>query len=402
MNKKILFIDHDAYNSGSTVSMNYLIEKFISEGNQVFVLTPKDYSNSKEYLNENIKITRFKSIFMKSFTLDLHFTENTSISSLQGWIKIIKNIIKFIVGLKFTFNTVKNIKPDLIYVNEYVVIQSSLVGYYLNIPTVIHVRSRFINGMFGIRRYLISRAIVKYNDLIFPITEQEKIQLYIKKHEENKVKVVGEFLNQKNFIIEKNINELKSSFMIPDKVKVVLMLGGILKIKGTLDFLQAAQKVIEVNQNVFFIIAGKEINNSLEEKKYFDNCILIINSEHNKKYFRWTGTINNPEELIFCSDILISPQTESHFSRPTIEAWALKKPVISYRNPHAENLINDKIDGLLIENGNYLELSKAILQLLNDQSYSSFLGSNGYKKTIKYYNSENTLNKIYNYCISIT
>lgn len=398
MRKRILFVDHDTFNTGSTVSMNYLIEKFRDEGYDVFVLTPKNPSESLNIFKAGASIFRFNSKFINTLMLDLHFTDRTPVLSVKGFIIVLKNLIKVFVGLKVTLNAIREIHPDMIYVNEYVVIQSSIIGYYLRIPTAIHVRSRFLEGTFGFRRYLIARAIVKFNDLVFTITSLEKDQLKIKKVEECKVKIIGEFLSKKNFHIPEDVSELKKQFGIPEGVKVILMFGGILKMKGTLDFLLAAQKVLQLHENVTFIIAGKEFNRTPEERQYYQDCMALINAEALKPFIKITGHIDNPEELMACSDIFVSPITESQFSRPVIEAWALKKTVISYRNAHAENLIKDGIDGLLVACGRYDELADSMLKLLSNESYSCTLGENGYKKAVKEFNPDSTLSKIFNYC----
>jgi glycosyltransferase involved in cell wall biosynthesis len=398
INRRILFVDHDVNNSGSTVSMNYLIDAFRDEGYEVFILTPKSISGSVKVEKESVRVLRFHSRFIKSFMLDLAFTDRASVFTLRGWNTIIKDIGKLFVGLIVVLNAVRKIQPDLIYVNEYVVIQASIIGHYLKIPTAIHVRSRFIKGAFGFRRSLIARAVVKYNDLVFAITKQEKDQLAIKAGEENKVKVIGEFLGGRNFTIPEDLAKIREKFGIPNKMKIVLMLGGILKIKGALDFLKSAQIILESQKDVIFIIAGKIFDESIEDKQYCEKCMSILNSPKISPFIRLIGHIENPEALLACADIFISPITDSHFSRPVIEAWALKKAVISYDNAHAEELISNRINGVLVETGNYQELSRTVIELLQNNDFANRLGENGYKKVRDEFNPDLTIKAIVKHC----
>jgi hypothetical protein len=48
MNKNVLFVDEDPGRTGSTVSLEYLIKRFKSDGFKVYVLTSKKYLSMPE------------------------------------------------------------------------------------------------------------------------------------------------------------------------------------------------------------------------------------------------------------------------------------------------------------------------------------------------------------------
>lgn len=403
MNNKVLFIDNDSGFTGSTISLGYLIQGFCDNNYDVFVLTAKSEVFSEFYVKLGAKPIFFRFPKMENFYLDLHFTNKEPFFTFRSFIKFIKNILKYFVGLYVTYRKIKEINPDLLYLNEYVVIQSALAGHLMKIPTVTHVRSRYLDGTFGIRNYLLSKSLVKFNDLIFAISKQEADQItkfYHAKYE--KVFVVGEFLNEENFRNLSNIDILKKKFNLPIGGKIVLMLGGILPIKGTIDFIKAAQIVIEKNENAYFVIAGKiPPNNDKLLGNYFAECMEITNLPEIKTSLKFTGEVRNVHELIACCDILVSSSTETHFSRPIIEAWAMKKAVIATETEHTKDLVENNINGLIVKISSPNEIALAILKLLHNKELLVNIGIEGYDKAIKFYNAKTNLKIICEKCATL-
>ncbi len=403
LNEKILFIDNDSGFTGSTISLGYLIKGFCNNNYDVFVLTAKSEKFSSLYVKLGAKPVFFRFPKMENFYLDLHFTNKEPVFTFRGFNKFIKNVIKFFVGLYVTYLKIKEISPDLLYLNEYVVIQSALAGYLMKIPTVTHVRSRYLKGTFGVRNYLLSKSLIKFNDLIFAISKQEADQI-IKFYHTNyeKVLVVGEFLNEENFRNFSNIDILKKKFNLPIGGKIILMLGEILPIKGTIDFIKAAQIVIEKNENVCFVIAGKTPSNKNKLLgNYFKECMAISNLPWLKNSIRFTGEVSNTNELIACCDILVSPSTETHFSRPIIEAWAMKKAVIATETEHTKDLVEHNINGLIVKIGSPKEIAVTILKLLYNKELLENIGIEGYTKAFKFYNANTNLKIICEKCATL-
>jgi glycosyltransferase involved in cell wall biosynthesis len=392
--KKILFIDHDPNISGSSVSMRYILRGFYEAGWDVLILSPKNENKLKffqKYIHTYIKLN-------KNFSLDLHFTNNLPLHSLRGIKNNIYILYYFIRGIIYASRKINYLKPDLVYINEYVLSQFSVAGKILKVPVVTHIRSPILKGTYGFRRYLFSKLLLKCNDLIFAITKQDAAQIYRENFKSNNnVKVIFEFLDENDFAIPNNIDFLKKDLSIPNEVTVLLMLGGIEFVKGTYEAILAFSKVFEMNSKVHLIIAGT-INSNIN---YNNKCFNTINEKKLNTNISIIGYSDRVHDLISCSDIVLSCSIKSHFSRPIIEAWSQRKPVISSDVEHSKEIIEDEKDGLLYKLDKPEELKDKIISLLNQPEKQKSLGEAGYLKACNLFTIDRNVNKIVDYCSSL-
>jgi len=237
---------------------------------------------------------------------------------------------------------------------------------------------------------------------VFAITKREAEQLRPKLREKNKIKIVGEFFSNAH-IDSVHVNRHRELFGLPADKKIVTMLGGIREIKGTIDFLRAAQLVMSKHDNTVFVIAGKGYRNGLlHEREYFDECMKVVEILRERGLIYMLGEITNPLELIATSDILVSPSPQTHFSRPVIEAWGFTKPVIAARTDHMQDLINDGVNGLLIPVGDHDALANYLCLLLDNSELCQRLGREGRKKTDAEFDADTNLQRIVDTCDSMS
>lgn len=392
--KTILFVDHDPGYSGSTVSLLYLVKYFALQNFKVYVLTAKD-QNLQNIFSDNAVCIDSRLFSINPFFLFISFTNNFPVLSYKGIISNLSIIVKILIGIYKAFKIISKLKPDLIYVNEYTSLQASIVSRILRIPCVTHIRSRLIEGKTGLRRHLLGKTIVMTNDLCFAITKIEGNQL---PQHKNNVIVVHEFLEESNFTVVSNKNTVFNKFEIPANRYLVVMLGGIGEIKGTDMFLKAAEMAVKQNQNLFFVIAGPQFINCSD---YVKKCYEILNLPSLRDNIKYIGEITNPTELISCSNLLVSSNTQTHFSRPVIEAWAQKKPVIVTDTAHSIELVDNYVNGIIVNTGSYEEMANAIIKLSRDEMISNKLAEAGYMKASTDFNHERTIGYIYRKCLDI-
>lgn len=398
MSRKIIFIDHDHRCSGSTVSLNYLMNTFLNNKYDVALLTPKSKEFTNDYSAKGIKVFRYDNRFIKTLQLDLHFDNKTSLFSFAGLVILFKNFIKIIYGMILIFNLIRKERPDVVYLNEYVVIQCAVVSYLMGLVTVTHIRSNFVKGTFGVRRSILKKLLVRFNDFVFAISKQDLKQV---KEEHKKLKVIGEFLDEDNFKVVNNAAELKSKLGINTDSKIILFIGGISPMKGTLDVIKAVDILFKKQFNVYcYILGGIFKDDKIEMTNYYNACMNEIESSVYKNNFIILGEKKNPVEYISCCDVLVSANTESHFSRPIIEAWAQSKCVISYDLPHARDLVDNNINGILVRTGDIDALSDSIYNVLTDESLRTSLAHNGYQKAVTEFKAELNAEKIIEICNS--
>lgn len=373
---KILFIDHDSGFSGSTISMEYLLSYWLKKNYNIVVLSLKqkretDMLNIEGFNGENIRFIHFSSFLIKSWSLDIHFTDSIKYSGFSSFKNILFLIIKSTYAIIYSFYLISSIKPDIVYSNEFVSSAFLIVPSVLGIKTVCHVRGRLIDPHVGsgMIRMIAERMIINFSESVFCITKIEKDQFTCSsKDDKLKILIVPEFLKNSDFIHSDSENE--------NKKITILMAGGISKLKGSLEFIKSLKLLYENDTDFNAIIAGKIYNGTREEKEYCELCYKegeILISELKLKIVS-----DIDRRFLFNEiDILVCANTQSHFSRPIIEAWAKKTAVIAIKNDHNCQLIENHFNGI-IYNGNTFELFMELKKYILNNDLRKSLVQNGH------------------------
>jgi glycosyltransferase involved in cell wall biosynthesis len=401
MTRRILFVDEDQERNGTTVSLEYLVQGFKSAGFEVGVLTWKQEEWTKAALRSSAVLLDGRRGPVATVTMSFHFSYIVSPLSLTGAKNILKDAVKFIAGFFIVRRAIREFKPGLVYLNEYTVVQASLAARTCRVPAVVHIRSRMLSGLFGLRRALMRRWVLKWNDAIFPITQSEAQQFRPGPADRRKITVVGEFFP----VTERRqagTDELRRRLGLPLDRQLVTMIGGILDIKGTREFLLAGAQILRRHPEAYLVLAGgARIGDMAGRREYYEMCAGLIKDLEQSGGLRYMGEITNALDLLAASDLLVSPSLESHFSRPVIEAWGFGKPVVAFRSQHMENLIAHELDGILVERGNVEALADAVVRLLEDPALRDSLGEAGRKKTESEFNAGVNLGKIIARCSAL-
>lgn len=114
---------------------------------------------------------------------------------------------------------------------------------------------------------------------------------------------------------KKTKNEIRNQYGIPIDAFVVSYVGRHNEIKGYSDLKIIGEKLIGSNDNIWFLIAGKE------------EPLTGIN---NKNWVE-VGWTKDPHSIIAASDVFILPNRETYFDLILLEVMSLGKPVILSR-----------------------------------------------------------------------
>ena len=398
--KRILFVDEDAGRSGSTVSLEYLLRGFRVGGYEVFVLTLKKNRVFLGRLAENAVVIEVRNWKMSSMGLNLYFNNTLSVFTVRGLVVTVKEIVKSIIVFRIVLKAIRETRADLVYVNEYVLVPAYVAAFLLRIPAVVHIRSQFLKGTCGVRRALLSRLVPACCRAVIAITRIEAGQLHPRRKDAARIHVIGEFVSGGGSVGSSAAGSGgRDGLDLPAGHKVVTMLGGILSIKGSIDFLRAAVRVSRKRRGVVFVIAGRVFRDeSAETRSYYNACMKPSEELQSMGCLRITGEITDTAGLVAASDILVSPSPETHFSRPVIEAWALSKPVVVARTAHMSDLVGDGVDGFLVDPGDDGALAERLLRLLDDSELCGRMGREGKKKAEALFDADRNLGKIVGIC----
>lgn len=393
--KTILFFDHDAKITGASISMRYIIESFLRYSFDVYLLTRKEPKDYYLFQKLGVKIISYSNSPWRSIALSIHFSDEFSFLSKKWFLTFLKNKIRLVVGIYSCFQVIKKIKPDLIYINEHNMFYCGFIAKLFGIPSFIHIRSKFIRGLFGVTERIISKLILAANDHIFAITRVESEQILKSNRKfSKKVRIIPEFLNENDFLIEEHQTKIRKKMNLPLDKTIVISFGGFDRLKGTDDFLQSIKIVCNKNSNVYFLLAGDKVENQEKNDIYLEKIKKLLRDPDIKNNLLFVGFISNAKRLMIASDILVSPLKYSHFSRPIIEGWAVKKAIITSDTNHARSYIKEFVDGLYYNGGDIEGLANAILKLVEDRELYNKISENGYNKSRNYFNNKSNPDQI--------
>lgn len=171
----------------------------------------------------------------------------------------------------------------------------------------------------------------------------------------------------------------------PDKISF-LCIARIIKDKGIIEYIKAAQILKNNYREVKFVLVGPFDTNpsALKEedlKPYIDNGTIIYlgESENVKKYYE------------DCS-IFVLPSYHEGTPKTVLEAMATCRPVITTNAPGCRETVINGVTGLLVKVGDIKDLTEKMEYLLNHKDICIKMGEAGYKYCMEKFNV-NDINK---------
>jgi phosphatidyl-myo-inositol dimannoside synthase len=164
---------------------------------------------------------------------------------------------------------------------------------------------------------------------------------------------------------------------------VILFVGRLARRKGVKEFIQNCLPVIvqELPQACFVVAGG----NPTESLTHRDDVLSEIQTAVRElglgDHVRLVGEVSDGDlvKLYQCSDVVVLPALESAedvegFGMVLLEAAAVAKPVVATRVGGIPDAVESGKSGILLEPGDYRELSKSIVGLLSDASQREAFG----------------------------
>lgn len=245
-------------------------------------------------------------------------------------------------------------------------------------PSVVN-QLLYLFNRYTFGKYALSRA-----KKIIALTTDIKIHLLKMGADECKIEVLPNGVNTKTFSpSQENLLEAKWKITSP----VVLFVGRLVEEKGTEYLFQAFSEVIREIPEANLVIVGK----GPQEK----NLKAMVGKLGLRNVF-FLGALESkfmPNIYVGC-DVLVLPSVFEPFGNVVVEAMAAGKPVIgSYAGGIKDSVVHG-ITGFHVSPRSSKQISRYLLELLEDSALRKRLGENARKKALNEYDSELLLRKI--------
>jgi len=238
--------------------------------------------------------------------------------------------------------------------------------------------------IYGIKRKLLSliyywfqgKFILKNSNIILPHTEYEKKMLSKIGADMNKMNLLPNIVDISIFKPEKIKNKKR-------KEKTVLYVSHIMESKGYDKVIEFAKHNPEVN----FIIIGH--GDPPDEK-------IMRSAVKNNKNILWKKNVPIKELVKWYNraDVFVLPSYYEAFGRVIAEAMACELPVVSTRVGGIPEVVDEGVNGFLVNYGEWDEMESKIKQLLSDDKLRRQMGEQGRKKVVENFSKNIILDKL--------
>ena len=186
----------------------------------------------------------------------------------------------------------------------------------------------------------------------------------------------------------KDIVKLKATWKIEDNKKIILLPGRLTAWKGQEMFIEAINLFKQSNPELDFVavILGDDQGRTVFRKK-LERLVEQFNLTQNIKF---VDNCNVMPVAYYISDVIVSSSIEPEaFGRVSVEAQAMKKPIIASNIGGSKETVIDNKTGLLFESGNPKSLCDKLNEIIKlDTLTLDLMGREGRKNVINRFNIE--------------
>jgi len=216
---------------------------------------------------------------------------------------------------------------------------------------------------------------------------------------------IDDELIKKSTYIYNMVNYVETEYVNPEKKEnIVTYVGSLVKAKGFHRLAKVWKKVIKkVPDAKLYVVGSGKLYDSKSELGSYNIASLKYEKKFIKYLINKDGKIidsvkflgllgNEKHEVLMNTKVGVANPTgiSETFCLSAVEYKQYGIPVVTYNGYGLLDTVYNRIDGLLIKSDK--QLTKAIVNLLNDNKLNKQLGKNGYKKGYQKFLPENIIN----------
>lgn len=361
-------------NNGATLSLINIANEMTNRGIKVTIIVP---NKNVDYSIENMNI---KMIYIPAFSMRTRRKDYSKTNKIKEYIKIIYNR----VAMKRTLKIIEDDKPDIIHINGLDSEIGAEIANKLSIPYVWHIR-QLLEEDFDQRLHNEEKiyGLVKKSDSVIAISKVVKDKFEKK-------------LNKKLELIYNGIPLNK--YMIVDRAPLfsrntinILIAGRIVKQKGQFDAIKAVSYLIRKKgiNNIDLTIVG-----NIQDESYAEKMNQYIEDNQLTNHIKVIEHVNDLRELRKKCDIGLICSKKEAFGRVTIETMASRMLIIGANTGGTVEIIENNVNGLLYEQGDYLSLANKINYAINNKNKMTHIAEEGFNTVIERYSISKVVDQI--------
>lgn len=324
-------------------------------GHKIIVFTPDIVDTNEVYSNENLEVVKIK------------INKNLPLKSLQFWLSLPKEVSKQETNKEFdivhfngiSYHFLKNkISNAFHLITIHHLVNDAIKNNKVNLFSKIFNISSENNFILP----FVEKMNVNSGHKIISVSNFTKRRLIDTYHlNQNQIKVIHNGIDLGGYdFSEYELNELKKHLNLVGK-DILLFVGRINDPRKGLNFLFHSLKNISETSNVMLIVVG---NGNQENARKLSESLGI---SKNVLFVGYANEVDLKKYYSLC-DIYICPSRLEGFGLTILEAMAAGKPIVATKAGAIPEILEDGVNGILVDSGDSLGLSNAISSLIKNKS----------------------------------
>lgn len=175
---------------------------------------------------------------------------------------------------------------------------------------------------------------------------------------------------------------LRQRLGIPEAAIVVAAVGNIRTAKAYDELLRVADRLRDAQPPMHFVIAG------WERQPLYDQLLQLRQELRLEDRVSFLGYVDDPRTVFGSADIYLSTSSTEGFSLTTVQAMASELPVVVTRSGGPEEIVTDRVDGLLFPVGATSEIAGALAALATNVAERRRLGEAGRQTVLRRFTTD--------------
>lgn len=257
---------------------------------------------------------------------------------------------------------IRAVRPDILHANSLpaFLAASRASGH---IPTFWHVRDIQIPALIAHESAKKATRIIAASEAI-----DEALVDILSPRILGRIRVIRNGIEPARFAGESRADARKA-FGLPPDGPVIGMIAHIIPWKRHDAFIQAAEHIRKQCPSAYFVAVGKDLFG--EQARYSAQLMESVKRAGLGDCFKWINDLDAPEKILPAFDLLLHPAMHEPFGRVICEAMAAKVPVIAAESGGPAAIINNRVSGILVREGDPQRMAEEALALLSDPARAS-------------------------------
>lgn len=169
--------------------------------------------------------------------------------------------------------------------------------------------------------------------------------------------------------------------------KQVLYFGSLIRKKGLLELPLIFNKVIEKNPDAKLVLIGKDVPDVISGNSSTWQMMQSLFSDQAFKNVTYLGSIpySKIKEKIEQATVCVFPSFAEAFPLSWLEAMVMAKPIVASNIGWANEMIDDEVNGFLINPVNHTGFAQKISDILNNEKMCLKIGKSARERVEKDY-----------------